>query len=302
MPSDENLINQIEQQLRDELMRLKDIPSPTSVKGGSYEDILKEFFEKYLRSIYDFYTRVTLVDYLGLHKFIFDPKENEFDLVATYKTSVPKIFLQYANYYIPYDAAAFIVQIKQDLDKNKLQMDLEKLRKLRSLPLSQNRIPVSIIGLDPVLKVGGSSIDPLNILIYVNQRTKKSKSIEDLLRDFKDCWDLVLVLSQNKLYVNYQVLKSLIELSYLRLERLGLLDNNLQRNFEEVRKDISRELFLIIDRNPIISMVSLIPTVLPYPIICNASSILIFTLFPEFKNIIHEALLKAIERWKPKEK
>lgn len=150
-----------------------------------------------------------------------------------------------------------------------------------------------------MLSIGASTERPLNILIYINQRIKSDTVIRNTLRESKDCWDFVVVMSRNLLYVNYQVLKPLIEqlVEVLRKVKTKLdVDLDVNKLQEEIREKVSREPFEVIEKYPLISIINLIPHVLPYPIICNASSVFFLTLFtPEIKESIEETLKAILE-------
>ena len=48
--------------------------------------------------------------------------------------------------YVPLDAVAFIMELKQSLTKENLERSLQKFSKLVKLPVSQRRAPVTISG------------------------------------------------------------------------------------------------------------------------------------------------------------
>ena len=164
------IIEKVENELMNELREVMELPGSPNVKGESYEDSVSRFFEKYLGSIYDFHTRVSIIDFLGFCFEELKPIENEFDIVATYKTAVPRIILEHEKHkYISYDSVAFIIQVKQDLDKGKLKSDLEKLKKIRSLPLCLGRFRPASVVIPESLCVGTISVQPLNILFYLRR-------------------------------------------------------------------------------------------------------------------------------------
>jgi len=327
----ERIIEEVENELMGELRRIMELQSPPTVKGESYEDSIKEFFEKYLGSIYDFHTRISIIDFLGFCFEEFKPIENEFDIVATYKTAVPRIILEHKKQkYIPYDSVAFIIQVKQDLDKGKLKSDLEKLKKIRSLPLYPDRIPASVIYPNSLF-VGGPSVPPLNILFYL-RRSISDEAIESLLKEFKDCWDFLVIVEDRKLLVNYRIIEILSKLVKENLQILRSRFENPERLEEKLKERIEgllkkgdkdrlldtlsmweetinkkleeameKSLTLLEEEHPLITLMCLIPIIAPYPIVCNSTAFFLVNIFPqsltsllgpEFAEILLERILK----------
>ena len=121
----------IENGLKSEFNNLRDKHFNTNTKGYEYEKILKDFLASYFGGIYDFHVRVPLVDIELEALSVFSSSENEFDVVATYKTVVPRIVLKvHETSFLPYDAVAFIAEVKQTVTKAGLESDLKKFDKL----------------------------------------------------------------------------------------------------------------------------------------------------------------------------
>jgi len=311
----ERIIEKVENELMNELREVMELPSSPNVKGEMYEVKISSFFEKYLGSIYDFHTRVSIIDFLGFCFEVFKPIENEFDIVATYKTAVPRIILKHEGEvnekksefkYIPYDSVAFIIQVKQDLDKGKLKSDLEKLKKIRSLPLCPGRIPASVT-YPNTLYIGGPSVSPLNILFYL-RGSISNEAIESLLKEFKDCWDFLVIVEDKILLINYRIVTTLNKLAKENLQNLKRGSDKIKTLVDAWEKAIERELeevvrksFMIFREHPLISLICLIPAIVPYPIVCNSTAFflvnifpesLIFSLGPKFAEILLEKILK----------
>lgn len=292
----EQIIEKVENELMNELREVMELPSSPNVKGEMYEVKISSFFEKYLGSIYDFHTRVSIIDFLGFCFEVFKPIENEFDIVATYKTAVPRIILKHEGEvnekksefkYIPYDSVAFIIQVKQDLDKGKLKSDLEKLKKIRSLPLYPNRIPASVT-YPNTLCIGGPSVSPLNILFYLRRRSISDEAIESLLKEFKDCWDFLVIVEDKILLINYRIVTILNKLTKENLQNLKRGSDKIKTLVDEWEKAIERELeevvrksFMVFRGHPLISLICLIPAIVPYPIVCNSTAFFLVNIFPE---------------------
>jgi len=92
-----------------------------NTKGYEYEKIVAKFFEEYLGGVLDFHVRAALID-SDLKAFeVFSYGENEFDVIATYKSASPRIVLKVGDVkYIPFDSVALLIEVKQTLNKNNL--------------------------------------------------------------------------------------------------------------------------------------------------------------------------------------
>jgi len=309
-----HIIEKVENDLINKLGEAMEISSPPNIKGESYEDSISNFFETYLGSIYDFHTRVSIIDFLGLCFEKFKPTENEFDIVATYKTAVPKILLEHERQkFIPYDSVAFIIQVKQDLDKGKLKSDLEKFRKLRSLPLYPGRVPASV-EYPADLHAGGRNELPLSILFYIRKNIS-DRAMESLLREFKDYWDFLVVVEDKKLLVNYRIVKTLGKSAKENIQTLkGRTTEEIKTSLDEWEKATERELEEVVKKSymvlgekehPLVSLICTIPVIVPYPMVCNSTAFflvnifpksLIFLLGPKFTEVLLEEILRRTKR------
>jgi|YelNatPaOPRAMG01_1025707.scaffolds.fasta_scaffold52470_2 hypothetical protein len=166
-----------------------------NTKGYEYEKILKEFLESYLSGLYDFHVRTPLIDAELEALSIFTSAENEFDVVSTYKTAIPRIVLKINDTsFIPYDAVAFIVEVKQTLTKAALENDLKKLDKLSKLKTSESRFGAFVYG-DYVIQ------RPLRILFYYESEIADITTL-NLLSNYGCAWDLMAVLMDNIMFGN----------------------------------------------------------------------------------------------------
>ena len=133
----EELVEYVEKMYLGELRKCVSLKFNPNVKGQGIELAVKDFMEMYLGSIFDFYNRVALVDAGGMYYRTFSPAENEFDVVATYKTAVPRVVIETeAIKYVPLDAVAFVIETKHSLTRRNLELGLRKFSKLLKLPLS----------------------------------------------------------------------------------------------------------------------------------------------------------------------
>lgn len=191
----QRLLASIERKLKDRFEQIYSVRYSPGTKGAGYERVLADFLREYLGGVFEINTRVALLD-RDLKVFsLFSPKENEFDVVATFKISSPRIILETEGMrYIPYDAVAFLVEVGQTLDKSKLEHDLGKLSRVSLL---------AHYGLTGAVRLSSNHAveRPLRILFY-HEREVSWNVLVDLLRSSSDCWDLLFVVREGLLLVN----------------------------------------------------------------------------------------------------
>ena len=204
----ESLIRNAIKQVKNRFEEIRRLHYNQNTKGYDYEKICKEFFEIYLGSLYEFYIRASVVDYEGKYNVVFKQGENEFDVVATYKTAIPKIVLEIGHgIFIPLDAVAFISEIKQTLTKTSLNEDLEKFKKLSTLPVSQNRM--GSMGWRRRVRKGDEWGDKFvkegvpipKILIYYESEIDE-QFINEMLNSYKGFWDAIVLVKDDNLFLN----------------------------------------------------------------------------------------------------
>ncbi|MGA2308045.1 MAG: DUF6602 domain-containing protein [Candidatus Bathyarchaeia archaeon] len=195
MRTSSTILGSIEANLKHEFERIRNLNYNQNTKGYSYEKILKEFYTQYLGGIFDFYTRVPLIDAGLEYETIFAPGENEFDVVATYRNAMPRMVLEVqGTSFIPYDATAFITEVKQTLTKSSLKEDLEKLGKLSKMKLGGN---VHLPNVATPYSIGR----PIRILLYY-QREIDEGVLWKMLEESKDVCDFLVMFDQNKAFLN----------------------------------------------------------------------------------------------------
>jgi len=186
------IVQSIEGRLRDEFASIREVIINPNVKGQAYELKVNEFFESYFGGRYDFHVRCSLLDSKLKAFTILSPAENEFDVVAVHKTALPRIVLDMgASAFIPYDAVAFIISIKQTLSLPALERDLDKYQKVSQLPFSE---------LGPAL-TGKYTIErPMRVLLYYEGGL--SNSIVDKLSEMRQVWDILENVSEDTFITN----------------------------------------------------------------------------------------------------
>jgi hypothetical protein len=180
--------------LKNRFNELRDQHFNTNTKGYEYEKIVAAFFGEYFGGIFDFHTRKVLLD-RDLKAFeVFDEGQNEFDVVATFRNASPRLVMRVGEMtYLPYDGTAFVIEVKQTLERTALKKDLDKLRKLDSFDTSGR--------FGTPFKTRFSIERPLKILFYYEAHIDEN-SLAELLDQYAQSWDLVLVVSKDILYGN----------------------------------------------------------------------------------------------------
>ena len=239
----EKLVEAFDKSLRDEFNRISEVPCAPSVKGTSYENILKGFLEGYLGGVFTFNTRVALVD--DDHKVfgLFKPGRNEFDVVATYKTSFPNAIFQCdAVKYVSYDSCAFIIEVAQTLIKQQIEDDLDKLSKLSKLgPRGGNAACVA----------SPNNISYVPRLLFYNKPEINSSEMMRLLVENIGSWELVLVYDKDLLFVNHTL--PIARARSLPISTTGIPDKP-----------------IVVERNSLLWMFHALMELLPYPLIVDA--------------------------------
>lgn len=241
------LLESVERELRDKFNQLRNLHYNPNTKGYSYEKALKDFLELYLGGIYDFHVRVPIIDF-ELETFaVFSSGENEFDIVSTYKTAIPRIvFKAEETAFVPYDAVAFITEVKQTLNKGALKKDLRKLDKLNKLRLGK-RFGVTIGGDFNIQR-------PLRALFYYESEIS-DKTLLELLNKYESAWDLTIVLEDDMILANPS----------LPIIGKGALVTEIA----------------VSKRYPLLQSMFIITASLPYPTIVNAWSLFVELLKPK---------------------
>lgn len=192
------ILGSIEANLRKEFDRVHQMHYNPNTKGHDYEEILKAFYEKYLGNLFNFHTRVPIYDSELKCQSIFRNGENEFDVVTTYKNTLPRIILEAGKTpFIPYDSTAFITEVKQTLTKSNFDKDLGKLGKLSKLKLGENvRLPKLGV-VHTQFRLGR----PLRILFYY-EKEMKDALIWQHLRRSEDTCDFLVIFRKNWTVLN----------------------------------------------------------------------------------------------------
>lgn len=204
------LLNSLNSKFMTQLKEIKPLRGATNTKGGEYEKVLTKSLKQYFASRFQFHSRSILVDAQMEYLKIFSYGENEIDIVATFNISSPQIVIKKgALKYVPYDATAFIIEVKSKLTKSDLSEDLSKLEQISKLPLSPNRFMSGTIGHPQRVQ------RPLRILFYYEESIDRME-MEKLLNSYNRAWDLIFIVKKDELVLNMSLdlVKKLSEISF----------------------------------------------------------------------------------------
>jgi hypothetical protein len=198
MSEDLAILEKIAKKFKDGFGSIRENHYNPNTKGYDYEETVEEFYKKYLGNFFDFYMRVPIYDANLEFRKLFRNEENEFDVVATYKNALPKIVMEiHKRQVIPYDAVAFVTEVKQTLTKPHLESDMDKLRRLSLLKLGQN---VFI----PPIRTQFSLARPLRILFYFERKVNEKLLWNSLAKSEHWC-DFLVVADEDKVFLNRQL-------------------------------------------------------------------------------------------------
>ena len=153
-----------------------------NVKGGGYEKIVRSFLEAYLAGRFAFYERCSLLDTKLLIGEAFTAAENEWDVVGTFRNTIPSLVLEREGApIVPYDAVALIVAVKQTLTQDHLEKDLNRFSRLLDVEYESTK---PMIG-------GAATVDhPLRILFYYEGDFSTNELV--ILQAFHRAWDIAV--------------------------------------------------------------------------------------------------------------
>jgi hypothetical protein len=186
----------INQDLKSMFEQVRALSLNSNTKGGEYEKHIADIFQRYLGSRFDFHVRAHLLDVEMTYLDLFSTGENEIDIIATFSNTVPKIIFKAGQTnYISYDSVAFTLDVKANLDNDKLEKDLEKISKISKLSRSPHKTGDIMYG-------GSFLLDrPLRFLFYHEPHISREE-IERLLVKYYSVWDVVYIINNNEIILN----------------------------------------------------------------------------------------------------
>ncbi|MHB1664255.1 MAG: DUF6602 domain-containing protein [bacterium] len=230
------LINTISSQLNRDFECLLDNTN-RNTKGYQIETAVKDFLEKYLNVICNFYVRAHIIDNEMEYLDVLPNGQNEIDIVGIFKNAYPALIWNVKeSVYVPYDAVALIMEVKNKLTKGYLSKDLEKFKKISLLKTTDLPRFTSMVHNEYSL------FRPIKILIYFDASIKDTAE-KNLLNKYKDSWDILVNLKKDLVLINkelpfYKLLNTVPTIS-----RYG---NDLEKTFITWKGDALFKLIIII--------------------------------------------------------
>lgn len=196
--SSEFLLEGFQEQLRNEWSSYRNKYFNKNKKGETYEQALIELLEQYFGGLYDFYNRVALLDDDLMNTAIFTPDQNEFDVVALYKQSVPNIVIEAGSMqWVPYSGVSFLCEVKSRPNKQAVRDDLEKIGMLRiSEPDAADRFVANMYSFGHVVN------RPLYCLVYDRSDNVADETLISELENNLQAWDVALFVEEDQIFVN----------------------------------------------------------------------------------------------------
>lgn len=190
------MVGDFSEELQHNWSRIRKKNYNSSKKGDEFEKTLKEYLASYFSSAYEFRRGRALLDSELRCLKEYTGKENEFDVVASFRTAIPNVVFEEGDMeWVPYDGVAFLCEVKSGLSKSALKSDLEKLETLVDL----RGDPSDRFG---VRASGGLGVaHQLHCLVYDENRINQSTR-DELLDKYPDAWDLMLIVEEDKLLIN----------------------------------------------------------------------------------------------------
>jgi hypothetical protein len=195
----------IEGQIKNNIEGFKYLNYNPNTKGADYEKVICDLLNTYLSSRFEFYTRAQIVDIDMRYTRIFQGGAREIDVVGTFNTTTPKIFLRAGHSVImPYDAIALLAEVKSVLTKKRLEEDLEKLEKIMQLRIFEKRFLTQKIFGTTQEVFGFEEMrpdKPFRLLVYF-KTPKDSTIMEELLSQYSGVWDAVFLVDKENVILN----------------------------------------------------------------------------------------------------
>lgn len=194
----EILFEGIQRQLNQDWSKFRDQYHNPSNKGASYEQALGNLFEKYFRGVYEIQTEAVIVDH-ELDVFeVFDTTrgENEIDVIGLFESARPRILFEVEELtYVPLKGAAFLCEVKSEIDASRLEKDLQKLEKVtRLIDFEDKRWGMSMTG-------SYSTSHQIRCLVY-DENSISEDTLTNLVIEYGDAWDLLLIVEDDTLLIN----------------------------------------------------------------------------------------------------
>jgi hypothetical protein len=197
------LFERIQQQLSHDWKAIRKVYANS--KGDTYEQTLSDFLTSYFGGVYDINTKVAVIDQnlTSFEVFDFISGDDEIDLVASFSQAQPRIIFKTGDgkgelRWVPFEAVAFICEIKSQLTKQSLESDFDKIESI-------SRISDSIDDrFGPMISGDYTITDPLQCLVY-DRESIADDTLEGILRSNYSHWHMVLLVENDVLLLNRNI-------------------------------------------------------------------------------------------------
>ncbi|WP_435194703.1 DUF6602 domain-containing protein [Natronomonas sp. EA1] len=197
------LFKQIQQQLSRDWEELREIYANS--KGDAYEQTLSDFLTSYFGGVYDINTKVAVIDknLISFDVFDFVKGDDEIDLVASFSQAKPRIIFKTGDgngelRWVPFEAVAFICEVKSQLTKQALEKDFDKLKSVSQISESIDNRFGPMIGGDYTIS------EPLQCLVY-DRESIADDTLEDILISNHSHWHMILLVDNDVLLLNRSI-------------------------------------------------------------------------------------------------
>jgi hypothetical protein len=247
----------------------------SNTKGAAYERTLAEFLEEYFSGLYNIYTRTATIDKQLSCFDVFTAGESEIDVVCTYKQAVPELIFDSGGMrWVPYDAVAFVCEVKSRLSTSSVESDLEKLAKLKSIEpddqskrFAGNVSTTSIFNERPDGTRRDTTVTTVNhqlkCLVY-DEASISEDSLRERLRTDTEIWDLVLIVDEDLIFISPE-----LPFTGHWYDNIVWVDNETRRSASEFFPEI------LCLRDGLLWFVLLLALTIPHPMPFDASMALL---------------------------
>lgn len=211
--SPEGLINSFGSEIQSNWRQHRKQIFNQNTKGAAYERTLSDFLGDYFGHLYNIYTRTAVIDKRLTCFDVFNAGESEIDVVSTYTQAVPGIIFESSEMrWVPYDAVAFVCEVKSKITTSSLESDLLKFAKLKNIePDDQSNRFRGIqsttdlfIESEPgnrIRSVEATVGHQLKCLVY-DEASISEESLRELLREDTEIWDILLIVDKNIIFLS----------------------------------------------------------------------------------------------------
>jgi hypothetical protein len=194
------LFERIQRQLRHDWEEYRELYANS--KGDTYEQSLSDFLDSYFGGVYDINTKCAVIDenLRCFEEFDFVTGDDEIDVVSSFSQAKPRVIFETGEdrgklRWIPFEAVAFICEVKSKLTKTALEGDFDKLQSISTLSDEmESRFNLTV-------SYDYSVTHPLQCLVY-DEESIANDTFSDILHSNLAHWDLLLIVENDVLLIN----------------------------------------------------------------------------------------------------